>query len=180
MRRLLVVPALVGLIACQGTGDSEARRGTDREQYRRVQREFDGAPPVIPHAVVALARQECLACHEAGMDLGEDGLAATTPHPERVLCQQCHVEQIEPEALLVSNSFVGWRHPRAGTRAFAGAPPTIPHPLNGREGCLGCHGDLGGSPIQTPHADRVNCRQCHVSTANDASPYTPPDYGGRP
>jgi cytochrome c-type protein NapB len=97
-----------------------------------------------------------------------------------VLCQQCHVEQVEPEALLVSNSFVGWRHPEAGTRAFAGAPPTIPHPLNGREGCLGCHGDLGGSPIQTPHADRVNCHQCHVSQAADALPYAPQDYGGRP
>ena len=180
MRRLLVVPALLGAIACQGTGDSEARRGGDREQYRQVQREYDGAPPVIPHAVAALAREECLICHEEGMDLGEDGLAATTPHPERVSCQQCHVEQLEPGALLVSNSFVGWRHPRTGTRAYPGAPPTIPHFVNGREGCLGCHGELGGSPIQTPHAERVNCRQCHVRTADEASPYEPPDYGGRP
>jgi len=178
--RLLVVPALLGLIACQGTGDSEARRGDEREHYRRVHREFDGAPPVIPHAVAALAREECLVCHEAGMDLGEDGLAPTTPHPERVSCQQCHVEQLEPETLLVSNSFVGWRYPPAGTRAYPGAPPTIPHLLNGRENCLGCHGDLGGSPIKTPHADRVNCRQCHVSQVANAPAFPPAGQGGRP
>lgn len=180
MTRWLLLPVVLGLASCQPAGESDARVGSDREQYRRTHREFDGAPPVIPHAVASLSRQECLVCHEMGMDLGEDGLAAQTPHPERVSCQQCHVEQLEPQAMFVSNSFQGWRHPPKGTRAYPGAPPTIPHPLNGRETCLGCHGDMGGSPIRTPHADRVSCRQCHVAGSTGASAYTPLDYGGRP
>ena len=45
------------------------------------------APPVMPHAV--FMRENCLACHS--------GPAARepirTPHPERIRCRQCHVEQ---------------------------------------------------------------------------------------
>lgn len=60
-------------------------------------------------------------------------------------------------------------------RAYAGAPPTIPHPLLsekgiGDKGCLQCH-DNGGyvarfeayAPV-TPHPELINCKQCHVPT----------------
>lgn len=58
-------------------------------------------------------------------------------------------------------------------RAYAGAPPTIPHPLLsekgiGDKGCLQCH-DNGGYVAQfkayapvTPHPEMINCKQCHV------------------
>ena len=59
-------------------------------------------------------------------------------------------------------------------RAYYGAPPRIPHPVEehqniGGKSCLKCH-DNGGyvekyraySPV-TPHPELVNCRQCHVT-----------------
>lgn len=60
-------------------------------------------------------------------------------------------------------------------RAYAGAPPTIPHiVLNektmGDKSCLQCHQN-GGFVTQfnayapvTPHPQFINCKQCHVPT----------------
>ncbi len=58
-------------------------------------------------------------------------------------------------------------------RAFYGAPPSIPHPVDeiqniGQNSCLKCH-ENGGfvdkykayTPV-TPHPELVNCMQCHV------------------
>jgi cytochrome c-type protein NapB len=58
-------------------------------------------------------------------------------------------------------------------RAFHGAPPSIPHPIDemqniGENSCLKCH-ENGGfvekfrayTPV-TPHPELVNCKQCHV------------------
>ncbi|MEP1487395.1 MAG: nitrate reductase cytochrome c-type subunit [Algibacter sp.] len=58
-------------------------------------------------------------------------------------------------------------------RAYHGAPPSIPHPVDehqnmGGESCLKCH-ENGGfteklnayAPV-TPHPELVNCKQCHV------------------
>ena len=58
-------------------------------------------------------------------------------------------------------------------RAYPGAPPTIPHPVDvvkgiGDKSCLQCHKNGGFvakfdayAPI-TPHAEMINCKQCHV------------------
>lgn len=170
--------ALVALVACFGA-ERSARQGQERANYRRTHREYDGAPPVIPHAVAALGRQDCLTCHREGIDLGEEGIAPRTPHAERANCQQCHVEQLEGKALFVANSFAGLRHPSAGTRAYPGAPPTVPHPRGGRENCIGCHGASGGSPIRTPHPDRVNCLQCHVTQDAAAELFADTSFRGR-
>jgi cytochrome c-type protein NapB len=175
VRRILVVLlvaagalAAILLLLRRDAGGGEAPRG--RAAYRRVQRAYDGAPPVIPHPVRPLQRQDCLACHAEGIDLGPDGLAPRTPHPEQTQCSQCHVEQALGGDGLAANRFVGHREPDRGSRAYPGAPPTVPHRLETRRHCLGCHGDFGGSPIRTPHPDRVNCRQCHV----ESNPATPP------
>lgn len=50
-----------------------------------------GSPPMMPHRV--FMREDCLACH------GEEarGDILHTPHPQRIRCQQCHLEQ-RPEA----------------------------------------------------------------------------------
>jgi cytochrome c-type protein NapB len=68
-------------------------------------------------------------------------------------------------------------------RAFAGAPPIIPHELVGGS-CLGCHKDGGYTPQfkaytpVTPHPQYENCQQCHVeqSKANllTATTFTKP------
>lgn len=180
MRRLVATLAAASLgVACAADPHSGARGGEERGRYRHTQREYDGAPPVIPHAVEALGRQDCLVCHAEGMDLGDDGLAPRTPHPERVNCRQCHVEQAEPRAVFVATRFEGLRYPALGTRAYRGAPPTLPHPRAGREACLGCHGANGGSPLRTPHPDRVNCLQCHVEQIPDAGVFRDNAFGPR-
>ena len=178
MRRAAAL-VLAALVAGAGP-EGAAPEAEERARTRRARRAYDGAPPVIPHAVAALARQECLICHREGLDLGAEGLAARTPHPERVHCQQCHVEQLEPVAVFVPNRFEGRRHPERGTRAYAGAPPTVPHPREGRESCLVCHGENGGSPILTPHPERVHCQQCHVTQEADAASFRNDRLGGRP
>jgi hypothetical protein len=54
----------------------------------------------------------------------------------------------------------------AGSAAAQGTPPGIPHPLEGRDACLGCHETgLGGAPkVPADHAGRTNeiCRGCHL------------------
>ncbi|NER13655.1 cytochrome C [Leptobacterium flavescens] len=59
-------------------------------------------------------------------------------------------------------------------RAYHGAPPSIPHPVEseismGGKVCLKCHQNGGFvekysayAPV-TPHPDMINCRQCHVA-----------------
>ncbi len=57
-------------------------------------------------------------------------------------------------------------------RAYAGAPPIIPHAVENdgliSDGCLNCHQEGGYVPEYnaytpiTPHPEMGNCRQCHV------------------
>ena len=58
-----------------------------RQDLRRGQRLHGLAPPVIPHQI--LMRENCRACH-TGPAAREE---IRTSHPERIQCQQCHVEQ---------------------------------------------------------------------------------------
>lgn len=63
---------------------------------------------------------------------------------------------------------------RRTRRAFDGAPPWIPHPVDrenertGTTNCLNCHRDGGWVPgweryaPPTPHPEWTSCRQCHV------------------
>jgi cytochrome c-type protein NapB len=159
---LAALCALVALVAPPTRGSGPEARA-ERQTYRREHRPYDGSPPIVPHAVKALGRQDCLSCHRTGLgptaDKGQP--APRTPHPHLVNCQQCHVER-QTEERGPKNGFAGMRNPPRGTRRYAGAPPTIPHRVFMREVCVACHGDTGGSPIRSPHPDRVNCRQCHV------------------
>jgi cytochrome c-type protein NapB len=57
---------------------------------------------------------------------------------------------------------------RAQRRAYNGAPPTVPHPIDQMtsRGCLTCHGEGIRSPslhaAKMPHPYYANCTQCHV------------------
>lgn len=61
---------------------------------------------------------------------------------------------------------------RAARRAYDGAPPTIPHPIDqgGQPECLACHADgLRLRQAEAPamsHTEHVNCTQCHVVAAD--------------
>lgn len=65
---------------------------------------------------------------------------------------------------------------RARNRAYDGAPPAIPHPVEARSAaaCLACHGEglKVGDRIASKisHAHLSNCTQCHV----EQSPAGPP------
>lgn len=64
-------------------------------------------------------------------------------------------------------------------RAYYGAPPFIPHPIQndmtmGGKDCLKCHADGGYvnefdafAPV-VPHPEKVNCRQCHADVKSES------------
>lgn len=150
-------------IAAQPAVDGE-HRALEKAYTRRA---YPGAPPIVPHAVPAdmdRTRASCLGCHEAGGFVAEfKTFAPVTPHPELASCRQCHV----PAAVQESFRDSDWqppRPPRLKQAALPGSPPVIPHALEMRENCLGCHGGSGAAKeIRTRHPERVNCRQCHVA-----------------
>jgi cytochrome c-type protein NapB len=71
-------------------------------------------------------------------------------------------------------------------RAEPGAPPVIPHPVDGAEAagevCLACHGDGGWVPRfaaytpVTPHPELAPCQSCHEpqGTPSASPPPAPP------
>ena len=74
-------------------------------------------------------------------------------------------------------------------RAYPGAPPVIPHPVQNdgfmADGCLDCHRGGGWVPEQqayapvTPHPDYGNCRQCHVPMDEDTPLFADIDWHPR-
>lgn len=62
---------------------------------------------------------------------------------------------------------------RARNRAYDGAPPTVPHPVDplSSASCLSCHGEglLVGNRVASrmSHRHLSNCTQCHVSQQAD-------------
>lgn len=136
---------------------------------RSSRRAYNGAPPVIPHAVDAIDGRSCIACHQDGFRAGEL-TARAMPHPYYENCTQCHAPP-PPEALrgpastLVANTFEGVAAPFEGERAWPGAPPTIPHSTWMRDNCLACHGTAGWPGMETTHPWRAACQQCHAPSA---------------
>lgn len=136
---------------------------------RASRRAFNGAPPVIPHAVEHTGDAACYACHGQGMRIG-DRVANRMSHRFLANCTQCHAAG-PPKPFLdvdstVETSFVGLPAPLRGERAFPGAPPTIPHSTWMREQCLACHGNQAGwAGLESTHPWRINCTQCHAPSA---------------
>lgn len=140
---------------------------------RASTRAYEGAPPLIPHPIDQTSTASCVACHTNGKSVG----AVTAPkmsHPLYANCTQCHVESnssFSPNAnLLTDNSFQPLRSPGPGSRAWPGAPPTMPHKTWMRQDCSSCHGPLAQKGLQTTHPWRANCTQCHVPDATLEQP----------
>lgn len=135
---------------------------------RAALRAFEGAPPVIPHATTGMNIQTCRACHAEGLRAG-DKVAKMVSHTYLMNCTQCHVEASGP--LLGSdpepeNVFAGLRPSGyGGTRAWAGAPPVMPHTTFMRTNCVSCHGEHGYDGWRPDHLSRTNCVQCHAPAA---------------
>lgn len=135
---------------------------------RSERRAFNGAPPVIPHAVDRTNDAACYVCHGEGA-MVDGRVANRMSHGRLANCVQCHAAG-PPPALAdfevpASNSFVGLPAPVSGPRAFAGAPPEIPHSTWMREQCLSCHGPMGWPGLEVTHRWRTNCQQCHATSA---------------
>jgi cytochrome c-type protein NapB len=66
---------------------------------------------------------------------------------------------------------------RAKNRAYDGAPPIIPHPVEAQSAasCLACHGEglKIGERIASKisHAHLTNCTQCHVEQSRSGLPW---------
>ena len=144
---------------------SDSREGTLAK--RMEHRSFDGAPPVMPHAVSYGNNKSCTDCHGQGFTMGKK-IARAIPHPDLANCVQCHIEgesEFIGEVDVVDNLFVGLKPPLEGGRSFHGAPPTMPHPLFMRTNCISCHGSQGYPSLITNHPERRNCTQCHMPTS---------------
>ncbi|MDZ4402517.1 hypothetical protein [Prosthecobacter sp.] len=143
---------------------------------RAARRAYDGAPPVVPHPVTQDSSASCLACHGQGMQV-KDRFASKMSHASLGgSCTQCHVstqhaftavEAARWTAPLTENTFHGKEAPAAGTRAWKGAPPTVPHRTLMRSDCMSCHGPSGLFALRTPHPERQSCVQCHVPAAEN-------------
>lgn len=130
-------------------------------------RAYHGAPPSIPHPVKdtrSMGGNTCLQCHQNGGFVAKfNAFAPVTPHPEKVNCKQCHVEQ-NTQTLFKGTNFEKISTPSVGNNnALQGSPPIIPHQIQMRENCLACHaGPSAPKEIRVTHPERINCRQCHV------------------
>ncbi len=151
--------------------EAERQAAVERRASRRA---YDGAPPVVPHGIDTLSSASCLSCHGVGGDLIIGGKRpAEISHPWVTNCTSCHVpedglRQITAPAagrLTVENAFLGKRSAGPGSRAYATAPPTTPHPVWMRQNCMACHGPGREQAIRTSHPERRNCLQCHAPDA---------------
>jgi nitrate reductase (cytochrome), electron transfer subunit len=142
---------------------------------RAARRAFDGAPPTVPHPVDQSHAASCLSCHGQPTRVGSI-MVPQISHPPYTSCLQCHAPSGGPGATwaalppalstpAVDNSFLGRDAAGAGSRAYAGAPPMLPHSTWMRQNCMSCHGDGGSSAIKTTHPTRQNCLQCHALNA---------------
>jgi nitrate reductase (cytochrome), electron transfer subunit len=154
------------------TNATEAERALALRE-RTARRAYDGAPPVVPHPIAQDSAASCLSCHGPGLVI-KDKVASKMSHAEYTSCTQCHVPSVgsripvtDPSLLepLAENRFPGLDAPLKGSRAWAQAPPTIPHATHMRSDCLSCHGPQGLFGLRTPHPDRRSCQQCHVPSA---------------
>ncbi|MGH1342547.1 MAG: hypothetical protein ACRBN8_13385 [Nannocystales bacterium] len=163
--------ALANLPVGGGRQDEATREGWLLERAER--RAFDGAPPVVPHAITERSSAACLTCHADGMAFPMGDRASTICHDLHPSCTQCHVpgssgitnvDVAAADAYFGENLFEG-RPGSVGERAAPGAPPMIPHTTWMRERCNACHGEAGPNPLRTTHTTRTHCRQCHGSSA---------------
>jgi nitrate reductase (cytochrome), electron transfer subunit len=145
---------------------AEDRARVLEERSRR--RAYDGAPPTIPHAVVADGAFECLGCHERGALIAGKRAPAMS-HERHDNCTQCHAppsgQRTADMPPLADNGFVGLAPASSGARAWPGAPPMIPHPTLMRSTCTSCHGTSGALGMRSTHPWRQNCLQCHAPSA---------------
>lgn len=139
---------------------------------------FGAYAPVTPHPELT----QCLQCHLGAARL-MDVPSRPAGGPDDV-CRQCHAPAVsdaaasphpEPDWRPAAWPAVAYAAGEGATRRPAGSPPPITHDLQLRGDCRACHtGPAAVEEIRTTHAERTNCRQCHVTVAPMAGEYTRP------
>ena len=163
---LAVVAALAVVGYVVGLGDGRIRAdqpdGAGRIATERTAPVDDAAPESIPStSYLAMASRVHWPNHDWQTRLDTLVFAGTDP---------AAVPPSDPAVTRASLSR------RAVSRAFNGAPPTIPHRVDQRsdESCLFCHnGGMivdGRTVARMPHALLPQCTQCHVSL--QGTPFT--------
>lgn len=142
---------------------------------RSARRAYDGAPPMIPHAINYRDVQSCTVCHAQDANVIIAGRRSPAmSHPMMSNCTQCHapseglamLQHSGTVGLVVDNKFIGATHSGSGSRAYPGAPPTVPHQISMRQNCVSCHGPGMPDAIRTSHPMRSNCLQCHAQDSS--------------
>ncbi|NWK56714.1 hypothetical protein HW115_13910 [Verrucomicrobiaceae bacterium N1E253] len=142
---------------------------------RSSRRAYDGAPPMIPHAINYQDVNSCTVCHDQDANILIAGRRSPAmSHQFMANCTQCHapmeglamLQHSGTVGLVVDNQFIGASHSGAGSRAFPGAPPTVPHRIAMRQNCMSCHGPGMPDAITVSHPMRMNCLQCHAQDAS--------------
>ncbi len=138
------------VVGMREPGDSERAAGPP------VQVEL---PHSVPHAVSYQRLPEARLRPNAHWQSKLASLKSETPD---LFAPVIRTEELKQQALA----------DRAAARAFDGAPPTIPHPVEQQTdaNCLACHGQ--GMKIgerfasRMSHSPLTNCTQCHVATTS--------------
>ena len=142
---------------------------------RSARRAYDGAPPMIPHAINYRDVESCTVCHAQDSNIMIAGRRSPAmSHPFMSNCTQCHapseglamLQHSGTVGLVVDNQFIGATHSGSGSRAYPGAPPTIPHRVSMRQNCMSCHGPGMPDAVTTSHPMRSNCLQCHAQDSS--------------
>lgn len=118
------------------------------EVGRPTQAIADHAAP-MPHPVTG--QEDCLLCH------GPEGVRpfpADHAGQSNAYCTGCHLAPPEPTPTPTEV---------APETTSAGSPGEVPHPLEGRDDCLLCHGLDGAEPFPADHEERAvdTCLACH-------------------
>jgi len=102
-------------------------------------------PSLISHDLEG--RDDCIMCHAMDGNV----MPAPSDHVDRgvEICQVCHL--LAPEAV-------------PEPERPSGPLLAIPHDVDGKEECLGCHGADAVAPYAEDHAGRENdqCQACHL------------------
>ncbi len=169
----LTVLAAALLAGCGSAPDERAGQAPVVRPERAEIRAYHGAPPVIPHEVEALGRENCMACHGPGQQASGLVIAPVTPHPEWTQCNQCHVPALA-EGVFAANTLKALEEPVRVDMPGPFLPPYIPHRVDNfrEQSCETCHIGVQAAPELRPsHGPRVNCTQCHVPAYYPQSGY---------
>jgi len=164
--------SLGGLVPQAAVDEAVTQGRNEAVAARAARRAFDGAPPTIPHPIDQRGVLGCLDCHAEGVVVAGRSAPAMS-HAAYTNCTQCHVvadgprepAAPPPQTVATENAFRPVPPPAFGERAWAGAPPTIPHSTQMRGTCLSCHGVSGAQGLKSSHPWRVSCTQCHAPGA---------------